>query len=191
MIDIDKIKQGDPVAFKSFFECFYPRMMSLACRFVDEQVAKDMVHDTFTTYWEQKQQIDIKNLQSFLYKCLQNNCLNYLKHQCIVEEHEAKLRIAEARIDFLCEKTDQNEVFKQIQEQDLREIIDLSVSKLPPRTAEAFRLCYYHELSHKEIAKIMNISPRTVEVHIRQAILFLRKDLKDLSLLLTAFTLFQ
>lgn len=165
--------------------------MALACRFVDEQAAKDLVHDTFTTYWEKKQQIEAQNLQSFLYKCLQNSCLNYLKHQCVVEEYEAKMRIAKARIDFLCESTDHSEEFKQIQDQNLHEIIESSVCKLPPRTAEAFRLCYYHDLSHKEIANAMNISPRTVETHLRQAILFLRDDLKDMSLLLAAFTLFQ
>lgn len=190
-IDMNKIKQGDHLAFKSFFEYFYPKMMALAGRFVDSQVAKDLVHDTFTTYWEQKRLIDAANLQSFLYKCLQNNCLNYLKHQGIVQDYEAKIRIAEARIEFLCEKTDNNEVLKQIQDHDLREVIELSVSKLPPRAAEAFRLCYYHDLSHKDIAVAMNISPRTVETHIRQAILFLREDLKDISLLLATFTLFQ
>lgn len=190
-IDINKIKQGDYVAFRSFFEFFYPKMMAMACRFVDEQAAKDLVHDTFTTYWEKKKEIDAQNLQSFLYKSLQNNCLNYLKHQRVVEEYEARMHIAKARIDFLCERTDSNDVFKQIQDRDLREIIELSVSKLPPRTAEAFRLCYYHDLSHKEIAVAMNISARTVETHIRQAILFLREDLKDISLLLAAFSFFQ
>ena len=39
-------------------------------------------------------------------------------------------------------------------------------------------------LSHKEIAEIMGISPRTVEGHIRQALAFLREDLKGLFLLI-------
>lgn len=190
-IDIIKIKAGDHEAFKAFFGYFHPKMMALACRFVEEQVAKDLVHDTFTIYWEQKEHIDVRNLQSFLYKCLQNQCLNYLKHQCVVDEYEAKMRIAEARIEFICNRTDNNDVFKEIQDNDLREIIEVVVSKLPPRTAEAFRLCYYHDLSHKDIATAMNISPRTVETHIRQAMLFLREELKDLSLLLATFTLFQ
>lgn len=190
-ININKMRQGDHAAFRSFFEYFYPKMMALACRFVDEQVAKDLVHDTFTTYWEKKELIDAQNLQSFLYKCLQNSCLNYLKHQCVIEEYEAQIRIAKVRIDFLCESTDRNEVFEQIQDQNLHEIIENSVRKLPPRTAEAFRLCYYHGLSHKEIANVMNISSRTVETHIRHAILCLRDDLKDTLLLFAVFFLFQ
>ena len=38
-IDIEKVRKGDHAAFKTFFECFYPKLMALACRFVDEQVA--------------------------------------------------------------------------------------------------------------------------------------------------------
>lgn len=186
-IDIQKIKQGDRVAFKAFFECFYPKLMALACRFVDEHVAKDLVQDVFTSYWEQKKQIEADNIQSFLYKWIQNSCLNYLKHQMIVEEYEARIRIAEARIAFLNDRTDTNDVLKQVIDHDLREQVEASVKKLPPKTAEAFRLCYYNDLPHKEIAKIMDISPRTVESHIRHAVLFLRKDLKDLLLLFAAF----
>ena len=42
-IDIEKVRKGDHAAFKTFFECFYPKLMALACRFVDEQVAKALV----------------------------------------------------------------------------------------------------------------------------------------------------
>ena len=49
-IDIEKVRKGDHVAFKAFFECFYPKLMALACRFVDEQVAKDLVQEVFTSY---------------------------------------------------------------------------------------------------------------------------------------------
>ena len=71
-VDIQKVKEGDRAAFKSFFECFYPKMMALACRFVNEQVAKDLVQDVFTSYWEQKKMIDADNIRSFLFKWLQN-----------------------------------------------------------------------------------------------------------------------
>ena len=181
-IDIEKVRKGDHAAFKTFFECFYPKLMALACRFVDEQVAKDLVQEVFTSYWEQKKVIQPDNIQSFLFKWLQNSCLNHIKHQMIVDVYESCVRIAEARIAFWGESTDSNDVLKSVINQDLREIIELSVNKLPPKCAQAFRLAYFHDISHKEIAEIMGISPRTVEGHIRQALAFLRKDLKGLFL---------
>lgn len=182
--DIDRIKQGDHIAFKHFFECFYPRLMALACRFVDRQVAQDLVQDVFANYWEQKLLIEAHNIQSFLYRCVQNNCLNHIKHQQVVDEYESRIRIAEARIAFLTDTTDSSDVFKQIIDRDLRKIIERSVDKLPPKCAQAFRLSFFHDISHKEIAEIMEISPRTVEGHIRQAVSLLRKDLKGLLCLL-------
>ena len=158
--------------------------MSLACRFVDEQVAKDLVQEVFTSYWEQKKNIQAYNIQSFLFKWLQNSCLNHIKHQMIVDEYESRVRIAEARIAFLDESSDANDVLKAVINQDLREIIELSVNKLPPKCAQAFRMAYFHDISRKEIAEIMEISPRTVEGHIRQALSFLREDLKDLFMLI-------
>ena len=175
-IDIEKVRKGDHAAFKTFFECFYPKLMALACRFVDEQVAKDLVQEVFTSYWEQKKVIQPDNIQSFLFKWLQNSCLNHIKHQMIVDEYESCVRIAEARIAFWGESTDSNDVLKSVINQDLREIIELSVNKLPPKCAQAFRLAYFHDISHKEIAEIMGISPRTVEGHIRQALAFLRRS---------------
>lgn len=183
-IDIEKVKQGDPVAFRRFFECFYPKLMALACRFVDEQVAKDLVQEVFAAYWEQKRTIEARNIQSFLFKWVQNNCLNYLKHQMVVSEYESDIRLAEARIAFLDEQTDANDVLKQIINQDIRQAIEQSVDKLPPKCAEAFRFCYFQDMSHKEIAEAMNISIRTVEGHIRQAMLFLRTDLRNLFVLM-------
>lgn len=183
-IDIEKIRLGDHLAFKGLFECLYPRLMALACRFVSEQVAKDLVQEVFTAYWEQKKTIQADNIQSFLYKWLQNSCLNYIKHQMVVDEYESRVRIAETRIAFLNETTDSNDLLKQIIDQDLHTVIELSVQKLPPKCAQAFRLHYFHDISRKEIAEMMEISPRTVEGHIHQALAFLRKDLKDLLLLL-------
>jgi len=176
---IDNIKKGDPIAFKYFFETFYPKLMALACRFVEEDIAKDLVQEVFTNYWENKNELAPENIHSFLFKCLQNGCLNYLKHQIVASEYEARIRIAESRINFLNENSDANEVLKQVLDKELREIIELSVNKLPPKCAQAFRLHYFHDVSRKEVADIMGISVRTVEGHIHQALLFLRKDLKD------------
>ena len=186
-IDVHRIKEGDQEAFKRFFVHFYPKLMSLACRFVDDQAARDLVQDIFAYYWDQTHQIDVHNVQSSLFKVLQNRCLNYLKHQMVIEEYTAKIRIAEARISFLNDRTDSNDVLKQVIDWDLREQIETSVKKLPPKAAEVFRLCYYEDMSHKEIADKLEISVRTVASHVRTAVLFLREDLKDLLILYIVF----
>ena len=77
--DLNKVKKGDKNAFRSFFGYFYPKLMALACRFVDSQVAEDLVQDVFASYWEKKHLIEADDIHSFLFKWLQNSCLNHTK----------------------------------------------------------------------------------------------------------------
>lgn len=179
-IDIDKLKRGDPLVFKVFFERFYPRLMGLACRFVDEQSARDIVQEVFATYWERKKEIEADSIQSYLYRWIQNSCLNHLKHQAVVEEYESRIRIAESRIAYLENTTDTNDILNQVMTRDITDRIKEALQLLPPKSAEAFRLFYFNEMSHKEIAEKMQISPRTVEGHVRHAVLFLRKRLRHI-----------
>ena len=182
--DIEKVKLGDPIAFKDFFCHFYPKMMAVASRFVDEEEAKDLVQDIFCSFWERRASLRAHDVESFLYKWLRNRCLNHLKHLEVVDTHKGEiLRIAEERIRFMDERSDHNPILSQMQARELRQRVEEAIDKLPPKCAQAFRLFYVQEISQKEIASVMGISVRTVEGHIRQAMRTLREELKDLSLL--------
>ena len=175
--DIQSVKRGDAGAFRRFFEILYPKLMGLACRFVDDETAQDLVQDVFIDYWEQKQKLEIANVASYLNKSVQNRCLNYLKHQVVVEGYAARVKIAQARMEYLANTSDDNELFRQVSSRNIHELIEASVSKLPPKCRQAFRLCYFQELTCKEAAERMGISPRTVEGHVQKAIVHLRKEL--------------
>ena len=187
--DIQKVKQGDEDAFRRFFYSLYPRLMSLACRFVDNEEAKDLVQDVFVDFWEHKHNMEIDNISSYFYKSIQNKCLNHIKHRAVVEGYAAKVKIAHERMDYLARNTDENELFRQVSDRNLRELIEASVKKLPPKCREAFRLCYFREMTCKDAAGLMGLSPRTVEGHVQKALVFLREDLHPLLswLLLSGF----
>ncbi|WP_293711974.1 RNA polymerase sigma-70 factor [uncultured Parabacteroides sp.] len=189
--DIEKVRQGDWASFHRLFKVLYPRLITLASRFVDECTAEDLVQNVFLFYWERKETIDINDIKSFLYKCTQNSCLDHLKHQMVVEEYERKVRIGEARLLWMEEHSDENEVMKSVINQDLQDIINESIDKLSPKCAKVFRLCYFEDMSHKAIADTMGLSTRTVEWHIRQAIIFLRKDLHRLFILILCFSTYK
>lgn len=189
-VDIEKIKQGDEKAFAAFFTFFYPKLMGLACRFVDEYVAEDLVQEVFASYWERKETIEADRLQSFLYKWLQNRCLDYLKHRMVVTDYEAEVRLAEMRIAIFAESAETNEVLQQVVARDVRSLLEEAIGKLPAKCAEAFRLCYLHDLSHKEIAVLLQVSVRTVEGYIRQGLNYLRVYLKNIPIIILYSTFF-
>lgn len=122
-----------------------------------------------------KESIKAKHLQSFLLKGLQNRRLDCLQHLPVVNDYEAEMQLA-----FLTDTHQANDVLQPIASRDLRQWLEKAIVKLPVKCGEAFRLCYPHELSHKEIAGIMHISARTVEGHIRQGLNQLRQQLGNI-----------
>ena len=57
------------------------------------------------------------------------------------------------------------------------EALKLALSDLPEEEIQS-SLAYFNEMTHKEIAEVMQISSRTVEEHVQKATKFLRADLK-------------
>jgi RNA polymerase sigma factor (sigma-70 family) len=153
-IDINKVQKGDEAEFRLLFNLFYPRLMSVACRFVPEHIAEDIVQSVFVMYWEQKSTLTPNAIHSFLYKCTQN-------------------------MTFQLAGSDANELWNEVVERDIRKLLEASISKLPPKCRQAFELSYFKEMTYKEIAETMHISSRTVEEHVQKATKFLREDLKE------------
>ena len=168
-IDINKVQKGDEAEFRLLFNLFYPRLMSVACRFVPEHIAEDIVQSVFVMYWEQKSTLTPNAIHSFL----------YMKHQAVVLGHEEEVRLAEERMAFQLAGSDANELWNEVVERDIRKLLEASISKLPPKCRQAFELSYFKEMTYKEIAEAMHISSRTVEEHVQKATKFLREDLKE------------
>ena len=171
------IKAGNKDSFSHFFEFYYPKLMRLACRFVDDDDAKDLVQEVFVDYWEKMQNLNVDNLSSYLFTAIKNKCFNHIRHQAVVNNYASSLKVAHARMEYLENTTDDNDVFRQVSNRNLRELIEASVAKLPPKCQEAFRLCFFHEMTAKEAAELMGVSPRTVEGHIQKALVHLREEL--------------
>lgn len=182
--DYEKNDKSDSSGFRRFFDSFYPKLLSLACRFVEEETAKDIVQDVFLFYWEMKDCLEVNQVQSFLFKVVQNKCLNHLKHQETVRAYETLVHISKLRIDYLNENTDMNETFQQMEVQEMQTKLEEAILKLPDKCAQAFRLRFFNEMSYKEIAEEMCISHRTVEGHINRAVTQLRPLLRHLLVLL-------
>lgn len=71
---------------------------------------------------------------------------------------------------------------EEIEAKNLSEYIDLLIAELPPRRREIFNLSRKENKAYKEIALLLNISEKTVENQISEALKYLRKNIVLLSL---------
>lgn len=61
-------------------------------------------------------------------------------------------------------------MLQKLRNDELQQRIDLAINELPPKSRQVFVMSYLHGLKNKEIAEVMNVSVRTVDAHIYNAL---------------------
>ncbi len=164
------------------FKVYNSRLTIFALRFVEEEIAEDIVQDVFLDLWERKDQLEMgDHISSFLYRSTYSKCLNYIKHEQVVKGYgENQIKLTEIKMKYF--NPDNNDVIQRIENEELSLSINQAIEELPDKCREVFRLSYLEEMKNKEIADFMHISLRTVEAHMYKALKFLRLRLKDIDM---------
>src|SRR4051794_24735696 len=80
-----KLTPGDAKAFECLFKLYYTKLTLFANRFLNDiAISEEIVSDIFVMLWENGHELNFNgNLSSYLFKSVQNRCLNHLRHQKI------------------------------------------------------------------------------------------------------------
>jgi RNA polymerase sigma-70 factor (ECF subfamily) len=135
-------------------------------------VVEDLVQDFFITIWMEASRLHFgTSIKSYLFSGIKNRCLDYQKHQKVSEKYKTYL---------LFNSEIEDDSFEHyFAETELRQAIEKSLVKLPPRCREIFELSRASKLTNQEISDQLGISKRTVEVQISNALKIFRKELSE------------
>ncbi|MCT4643903.1 MAG: RNA polymerase sigma-70 factor [Carboxylicivirga sp.] len=173
------------------FEAYYSRLCVYAMRYVESKdVAEDVVSDTFYKMW-QKGDVEIStSIQSYLFQAVYNNCMYYIRQE--VSERKKQQQVQkkyenEVAFRLIDDFNDQDSLIIK----EVEEAIDEAIKKLPEQSQKVFTLKRYKGFKNKEVALELDISVKTVEMHMTRALSFLKSELSEycpvlLSLLLPA-----
>ena len=168
---LEAIQKGDNIAFNILFHRYYQLLCNYGNRFVDLEDAEEIVQDSLLWIWENRENLIIEtSLSSYLFKMIYRKALNKLAH--IDATQRADTRFYEEMQEML-QDTDLYQV------EELTQRIKDAIATLPESYREAFVMHRFRDMSYKEIAEILGISPKTVDYRIQQALKQLRVDLKD------------
>jgi len=189
---IKLLKDGNQDVYRSIYEKYFGSLFIFAKEYVQEdEVAKEMVQDTFLKLWEKRTSLDNDtNIQSFLYRITRNNCLNYIKHLKVQQKYHnfSKSKQIETELNFTALN---HESLEKLISAELEEKINKAVLSLPPRCKQIFEFSRNDEKKYREIADELNISIKTVENQIQKALNKLRQHLSEfMTLLLIILTTF-
>ncbi|MBR8536348.1 RNA polymerase sigma-70 factor [Carboxylicivirga sediminis] len=175
--------------YEYLFNTYYSCLCAYALRYVErKEYAEDVVSDTFYKMW-QKGDISIKtSLQGYLFQAVYNNCMYFIRQQN--SEQQKHLEIQKefentASGKLLGEFTDEDSLILK----EIEEAIEKAINDLPQQARTVFILKRHQGLKNKEIAKQLDISVKTVEMHMTRALAFLRDELKGYCPVIVAFYL--
>jgi RNA polymerase sigma-70 factor (ECF subfamily) len=169
------INQDQKSEFDYLFRKYFPRLRAFARVIVKEdEAAKDIVQEAFIKSWEEKDHIEWKTFESYLFRMVRNRCLNHIRDKNLAQQKKQDLtelnRFEEIyRIDFV-----RNEPYL-IFEKELKDKLNQAIDQLPPRCKEVFVKSRMEGMKNREIAEELDINIKNVERHISSALKTLKK----------------
>jgi len=160
-----RISNSDRVAFDQLFRILYASLVGYSMKFTKEkESACDIVQDCFVKLWSVRQTLEKEgSIQAYMYRMVRNTTLNYLRDNSR-EQYGLEM-------DELAKITaDSEEDLSENQQSVRMNLLKKWISVLPERQREAFELSRFEGLDHEEIASVMEVSPRTVNNHIVEAL---------------------
>ena len=169
--------------FRTYFRDLYPQLARYAARLLGDSDVDDVLQGSFLELWNRRTDIlEPAHVKSFVYRSVYTHALNVIKHRQVVRKYsDAVIEMENRRLDSL--DPNNSEVLQKLRNDELQQRIDLAINELPPKSRQVFVMSYLHGLKNKEIAEVMNVSVRTVDAHIYNALRQLRSKLDKNSIL--------
>lgn len=165
---IEEFNKGNKRSFEVIFTELYNRICAYCYRYLqDSQEIEDLVQECFVTLWNKRADFEhINAIKSFLYTSARNKCLNVLKHQVVVKEHETQM------IHELEHSTSDHSVVAEEYYGHLYQEI-----RLLPEGSQKIMLLALRGLKNREIAEELAISENTVKTQKKIAYVKLKERL--------------
>lgn len=162
---IRRIKEGDKTAFSQLYRSYYPRIYSFLYTLLkDSPLAEEITQDVFVRLWINREKLDeTASPDPYFFSIAKNTVLNLYKKKQVEERYLESLQVHTE------ERTEQELYYKE-----LLHLIDDTVDKMPTQQQRIFRLSRDEGLLNAEIAEKLQLSKRTVEKHISNALSQLR-----------------
>lgn len=167
----DALKQNDNKAFESLFKKYFKALTVFANQMLNDlDESQDLVQDVFIKLYEKRASLEIHtSLKAFLYQSVRNKCLDKIRSSATRQFHHEEI--------LHTTKEDAIDNSDQVLKIELEEKIHHAISQLPDQCQLIFRMSRLEGKKNLEIAEVLNISKRTVETQISNALKKLRVDI--------------
>jgi len=162
------VKKGNKPAFEVIFERYWKRLFTYAFKiFNDEKICEDIVQEIFISLWEKSNDANILNLEAYLLRSVKYKIANHIRD----------LKFSPAHLEILQNLHNTVQTNNDMEYQEFEAEIFNEIKKLPPKCQQVFMLSRFENYTNPEISEELDISVRTVEKHISNALKFLKSTI--------------
>lgn len=168
---VSLLKEGDHLAYEIIYHRYFRLLFVHAYKKLrDREQAKDIVQELFTNLWVKRDILNFTtNISGYFFTVINNKIVDYFLHKGVQEKYIASFS------GFL--NTENIKADHLIREKQLALLIQNEIKQLPPKMREIFEMSRKEYLTHKQIAEKLELSEKTVDRQVSNALFRLRTKL--------------
>ena len=158
-------RYDDEKALKELFDAYYGKLAETARFHVgDHSAAQEIVSNVFIKFWNNRSNIEkINNIKSYLYVAIKRQSLNYIRDN----SKRLHLSLDESDNTVIVEL---NSPEKMLLSKEFVEVLNRAVQELPSKCRLVYSLVKDDGMKYQEVAETLDISVKTVEMHVGKAL---------------------
>ncbi len=166
------LSNNDEEAFTEIYNRYWEKLVAVAYKILrNTAFTEDVVQDVFVNLWKSRHEMSIQSLENYLATAVKYAVFSKLKSISRAREFEKNNTIVQ-------------EINPQIESslhcKRILELVSMEIEKLPKKCRIIFKYSREKNMNAKEIAGILQISPKTVENQIGKAIKQLKLATKEM-----------
>lgn len=169
---VSLLKAGNESALSALYLRYWDKLLVVAANRLDSPFeAEEVVQDIFFSLWHRRESLELKySLSTYLAVAVKYRIINVMDKQYRLRNKMNKA------VDLKFESSAPSAETLML-EKELMAQIAITVQRLPEKCRIVFTLSREQGLSHKQIAKELDISEKTVEAHLSKAMKDIRNNL--------------
>lgn len=169
---LNAIRDDDQVAFAELFARYGKVVYRMAhSRLRTRAAAEEIVQNLFTSFWDNRHTVSVKNISSYFFIAVKHKVLNIVESQIVQKKYWDYYKKFIPR--------EENATERAVEFNELLTAIEEKMNRLPEKSKEVFKLNRLEGHSIAEIANSLNLSEKAIQYHLTRSLKELRLHLKD------------
>lgn len=158
-------------AFQQIFDKYKDRIYKVAMSYVkDKHLAEEIIQDVFTKVWTHRHSLlELRSFEAWLYTVGKNRIFDYNKKK--IADWKAHLGYHSLKSESV------NDSERLLQSKEYKELLHIAQQQLTDQQLLIFKLAKEENMTYKQIATHLNLSPLTVKTHLARAMNTLKNHL--------------